>query len=552
MAIGDDFEIQVNADIRHTSGTSTYTVLELHRWLQSLADDASATGDDNMDITEPNPSDRATDDIITLLNGYNIDDDASEYFYGGSITQTNGDTVYSGLQVLGSVNLGTTELQVVQDGALITNFWGTGLNNVGTILNRILVKSRVSGADIDGKRIRVQAREYFDTFDSFDVTLGLGESVAAINTANDIQNDTTQATVTAYGDVTNTEGFQEIDLLNGNGLQEYYAQWTFGAQPDGLKALWEWAKDLTERTTAKTIHGINGELFRGITDSWAYDTGSGTFTEDEVIAWGTSFNFDGGVGIFTLDEYVSFGTSTAVGKLVYYSGAGATGNVVVAIEPSSGTVVDGEEMTGITSGATANVDGTPNDTAAVGGTGLLLAHDDNTGTGDHYVQLIIGIPPVDNLPLTGRSSDATALVQGTPSIRTVPKVFLGTYTGNLVGAYGAGVDPDDLSQSDSIEDLTGTTQAPPNNVTLTINVKDESAVAVEGATVRVEETGGTLISNGSTNVSGVYTDTYLYSSDQGVNVIVRLRKFLPFRATGTITTAGLTISVRFIKDTIVD
>lgn len=552
MAIGDDFEIQVDGDIRHTSGSSTYTVLELHRWLQGLADDASASGDDNMDITEDDPSQRATDAIITLINGYNIDDDAAEYFYGGSITQSNGDTIYSGLQVLGSLNLGTTQLQIIQDGALLTNYWGTGLNDGGAVLLRILVKSRDNGADIDGKRIRVQAREYFDTFDSFDVTLGDGESVAAITTANDPQNDTLQATVTAYGDVTNTEGFQEIDLNNGNGLREYYSQWTYGAQGDGLKALWEFGKDLTERGTAKTIHGINGELFRGITDSWAYDGGSGTFTEDEVIAWGTSFNFDAGVGTFTLDEYVSFGTSNAVGKLVYYSGAGATGNVVVAIEPGSGTVVDGEEITGITSGATADVDGTPSDTSAVGGTGLLLAHDDNTGTGDHYVQLIVGVPPVDNLPLIGRSSDATALVQGTPSVRTVPNVFLGTYTGTLIGAYGVGVDPDDLNSSDSIEDLTGTTQNPPNNVTLTVNVNDESASAVEGARVRIEETDGTLITNGSTNASGVYTDTYLYTTNEGVNVIVRLRGFIPFRATGTITASGLTVNVRFIADTIVD
>lgn len=37
MAIGDDFSVAVNGDIRHISGTSTYMVLELHRWLQDLA-----------------------------------------------------------------------------------------------------------------------------------------------------------------------------------------------------------------------------------------------------------------------------------------------------------------------------------------------------------------------------------------------------------------------------------------------------------------------------------------------------------------------------------
>ena len=43
MAIGDDFSVNASGDIRHTSGSTTYTVLELHRWLQNLADDASAS-----------------------------------------------------------------------------------------------------------------------------------------------------------------------------------------------------------------------------------------------------------------------------------------------------------------------------------------------------------------------------------------------------------------------------------------------------------------------------------------------------------------------------
>lgn len=47
MAIGSDFSV-VGTDIRHISGTSVYTVLQLHEWLQDLADDASASGDDNV------------------------------------------------------------------------------------------------------------------------------------------------------------------------------------------------------------------------------------------------------------------------------------------------------------------------------------------------------------------------------------------------------------------------------------------------------------------------------------------------------------------------
>ena len=99
MAIGDDFSVATNGDIRHTSGTNTYTVLELHRWLQGLADDAAASGNDLVDITSTTPSERSTDNIITLNSPYNIDDDASEYLYDGSISQNGGDDLYSGLVV---------------------------------------------------------------------------------------------------------------------------------------------------------------------------------------------------------------------------------------------------------------------------------------------------------------------------------------------------------------------------------------------------------------------------------------------------------------------
>lgn len=199
MAIGDDFSINSSGDIRHVSGTATYTVLELHRWLQDLADDASFSGNDEIDITLPNPSSRATDEVITLLSPYNIDDDAAEYFYGGSITQSDGDVVYSGLEVLGTVGSATTEIMVIQNNAVLTSFWGTGLNNSGSTLLRILVKTRNAGADIDGKRVVVQVREFTDSYDFFNITLGTGEGVVAINSADDSNNQNGYRDITVTG-----------------------------------------------------------------------------------------------------------------------------------------------------------------------------------------------------------------------------------------------------------------------------------------------------------------------------------------------------------------
>jgi len=405
MAIEDNFSVAANGDIRYTTfgGDPTYTVLELHRYLQNLADNATVSGDDILDITDSTPSDRATDNIITLINGYNIDDTTSQKLYDGSITQAGGDTVYSGLRVLGAVNNTSTELQIIQNSAVITSFWGNqaagGLNGIPAsgVLMRCLIKSRDVGADIDGKRIRVQARHWGDSYDFFNVALGSGESVAAISTTPDAQNTTSQGTVTAYSHVTNTEGYQTIDLNNGNGPEPYYAQWTYGANTsgDGLKGVWEFTKDLTGTGTAKTIHGVNGEIFLGVTHSFPYDNElGGPFSENEILSWG----------------------------------AGTTA-----------------------------------------GTGLLLALDDQGATGTMYMQLLTGVIPTNDLEVTGGTSGATCDVNGTTNAKTIPKHFLGSYTGTLIGGFGVGVATTDLTASDTLEDLLGATQIPPNNVTFTVS-----------------------------------------------------------------------------------
>jgi len=291
MAIGDDFTVAVNGDIRHDSGSTTYTVLELHRWLQNLADDQAASGDDLVDITSSTPSERSTDNIITLNGTYNIDDDAAEYFYDGSVTQDGGDIQYSGLVVVGAV-FGTTTLQVVQNNALYDTdapFWGTGINvdAANNILSRMMIKTRDSGSDIDGKRVRIYAREWGETYAEFSVTMGLGNSTAAIFTNEDLNNATVVGTVAGWTGIDNTEGYQPIDI-DGNGSPEYYySQWNRDSYT--INQLYERCKWLSRRGTSSTIHGIDGELFRGITHQWAFDgaDGVGGFTQNEVVSWGS-------------------------------------------------------------------------------------------------------------------------------------------------------------------------------------------------------------------------------------------------------------------------
>jgi len=335
--IADDFSVASNGDIRWVGGAATYTVLEFHRYLQNLADDVSAAGDDLIDITSLTPSDRSTDNIITLLGAYNIDDTATQHLYDGSISQSSGAVIYAGLIVVGSVASPTTQLQIVQNNALLSNYWSTGINAdpANNILLRLIVKVRTAGADIDGRRLRVQAREMGDTFAEFTVTMGLGNNVAAIATQSDLNNQTAPATIAIWTDILNTEGYQQIDI-NNNGLRPYYSQWDLGTR--SINALYERTKWIQRRGSTTTIHGINGELFRGISHSFAYSSESGgPFLEDEVITWGS-------------------GASAGSGLILALKDDGTTGAIylqlLTGIAPTDSTA-----LTGVTSAATALVNG---------------------------------------------------------------------------------------------------------------------------------------------------------------------------------------------------
>ncbi len=520
MAIADDFSVAANGDIRYTGTTANYTVLELHRFLQDLADDAVASGDDLLDITDETPSDRATDNIITLINGYNIDDAAAEHLFDGSIAQDNGATFYRGLVVVGAVPVGT-EIQIVQDNALLTNYWGSTGDAAGNgdaaanILLRIMVKTRQDDANLDGERIRVQARELGDTYAEFSVTMGAGNNTAALFTGVDLNNQTAEGTIGTYDQFVNTEGFQQLDV-NGDGSDEdYYSQWTVtggGSTPASptINDLYEWAKYVQRRTSVETIHGLNGQLFRGITAQWNYDAEAGNeapATNDDYV-WGTFLN-TGAVtgGPFVVGEKVSGGTSSAVGRVLSVDATNTS--LVVATE--SGTWQSGEVVTGATSGATATTSAGPVGQATGGGVARILAVDDNGTTGIVWIQLLKGTNPSDNTVCykDGDSNhDDVLTVDGAVTARSLPSTFIGVSTGSaIIGAFGIGIDPTDLTQNDQLFDLTGTLRVPPNNVTFTVS----GLVSGEDRVLVGPESGGALddgqfavvgpVSSGATSIT---------------------------------------------------
>lgn len=522
MTIASDFSITTGTNnIRYigaahaANGAGYYTVIAFHRWLQDLADDASAAGDDFMDITKDTPSDRSTDNIITLLNGYNIDDAASEHLYGGSIIQgTGGSEIYDGLLIYANPDM---KLRIQQNGAIVSNdFWnavpyGTGLiglnpDSANGISHRFLLKVRMLGVDIDGRKLICQTRVWLKTFSEFKINgTSRGNNVAALTYATDLNNTTGSGTVAGWTTITNTEGYQLIDVNNDAVNEPYYSQWTRAAY--SVNQLYERLKYNSREASAATLYGLTGELFRGITHEVALTTPrSGTFSAVEEVVWGVALT---GVAITgTAGQFSCSAGTIAVGQLLKISGTlGGTGTITGYTNPTTYKVSATNGTTTFTLITEAGVAivttaGTPTGLTynLLTGTGQMLAIDSTTAGTKMWIQLLKGSAPSASLLITGSTSAATASNSGTPTERVLSYPFFGVSTGtSMIGAYGLGVVKTDLSASDKVFDLTNTQRQAPNYVTFTVSN------LVSGDRVLVAPSTGTAIDVAQMTLNGALT-----------------------------------------------
>jgi len=281
MPIGSDFSISATGDVRHTSGTTVYSVLELHAWLQDLADDVAASGNDLLDILAPNPSkldgprDAAVASRLNLLTSgsvaFNLDDDAAQYINFGSVKQAAAAVQYSGLKTIGGI-VAASPIYVVQNGAKLTKFWADGHI-------QILVKVKTGGALIDSGNVTAFSRKWGQTYSHFDVALSAGgESNAALSTASDSNIVLTEANAAALSaKVTVTFGDTTLDLGNGNGSKAYKGTiaLTGGCT---LQEAYQYLQYLTRETSAATLNGIPG---------WRYRVLNAAYTEIPSAPFGT-------------------------------------------------------------------------------------------------------------------------------------------------------------------------------------------------------------------------------------------------------------------------
>ncbi len=261
--IQDDWTIDYALKtITHTAGTTIYTVNQLYSWLMDVFDDATQMDD-------PVPMSAQTPVEYRLINGWSIPAASYEFLTGGSINDTTNNDLWANIYTLGTIAAGS-QIYVIQDGAELPIFWGTDHID-------ILVRVQQGGVLIDAGHLLVMIRDLGNSFDHFDVDVSSGgRNAVPLATSTDLNNQTAEATLATYNDITVTFGAVTKDLGNGNGLQPYDVVIDCAGRP--VKQAYEYLKYLTRHDSAATLNAVDGEQ---------YLAADPTFTEVKAAPFGT-------------------------------------------------------------------------------------------------------------------------------------------------------------------------------------------------------------------------------------------------------------------------
>ena len=335
MAIVDDFSISSTGDIRHVSGTTVYPVLDLHAWVQDLADNATSVGDDLLDILAPNPSkldgprDAAVASRLNLLTSgtvaFNIDDTAAQFINFGSVKQTSAATQYSGLKTIGGI-VSASPVYVVQNGNKLTKFWANGHI-------QILVKVKTSGSFIDSGNVTAFSRKWGQAYSHFDTNLSAGgESSAALSTSLDSAIVLTEVNAALLSTkVAVTFGDTTQDLANGNGAKLYKGTITL-SNSCTLQEAYQYLQYLTRENSTATLNSIPG---------WRYRLLNAAYPEVPAAPFGT---FAGGTFFAAQGWWVTGVLASEATKYQLIAHDGTTQVPPTLVTVSVGNLVSGDRV----------------------------------------------------------------------------------------------------------------------------------------------------------------------------------------------------------------
>jgi len=496
-----DWSIAANGNIRyigddHNGAAPSYaTVIEFHRALQDFADDAAAAGDDLLDISSLTPSDRSTDNIITLLNGNNIDALSSEHLYDGSIIQNAGADVFDGI-----VNFGNPEVElgIIQNGVVKADDWWNqgGFHGSATGGSTSTLVDTGSGWTVDqwvGYVVRnvttgAQGLVTANTADTLTISdLMYGSATDNANGAADVYYIAKGLNADANNGISHRfmvpviVGGTPVDTRKIVGFcrtfQKTYSEFTINSTNNGNNVLAvSDSNDLNNASLPNAVYNSVSSLFitpflsiANITAGYiGLDVNNDTVNEFFWSQWDR-----GTASINQFYEYTKYITryKAETGNLYGIAGdifRGVTHEL--SISAGAGTWVQPESV------------------SWTNGTGQVIAVDNTSGasTTKVWIQVLTGAAPTSGT-ITG-AGGATGTVSGATA-RALSFPFSGQSTGSaLIGGYGVGLETADLSASDLLRGLDNVTYQPPNNVSFSVG----GVVIGEDRVLVTAESGGTI------------------------------------------------------------
>lgn len=332
MSVATDFAIDGSGNITHVSGTTIYPILQLHEWLQDLADDAAASGDDNLSILSSNPSKldgpRSTIKpmVLNLLGSVNINDAAAQFLNFGSIQQDGSNILYTGVKSIGTPLVAGSPVYIVQNNTKLTSYWSNGHI-------QIIVKAKTGGALIDGGDIRAYSRKYGQTYADFAANLVAGgEQPVAISTSVTDWTPLNLAAALALTGITITVGDTTQDTGDGNGSKLYKGTITLSGGRTIAEAA-QYCQAICDKDSVITINGEPG---------WRYRALNGAYTPNGAAPFGV---VAGGKWFVAQGWFIAGALAGDLQKYQMISHDGTTvGNPVVAQISIGGLVVGSRVM----------------------------------------------------------------------------------------------------------------------------------------------------------------------------------------------------------------
>jgi hypothetical protein len=312
-------------------------------------------------------------------------------------------------------------------------------------------------------------------------------------------------------------------------------------------------------------YSLTNVNFSGCTndvDNSASGTDTATYTtQDSTQSIGGSLTNDAVGESFT-------GDGNELANAVFYlkKTGSPTGNIVAKVYTHSGTFGSSSIPTGTALATSENVDiatavtasyaevrfrfnqvTTDNNITLTNSVNYVVTVEYSGGDGSNYLD--VGYDAGAGAGEPGNMS-VRAVSGGTWTAQANDDAYYKVRTGGIVVVSSSGA-TDAPNQSKAIETATipGSTTVK-STVTLSVTCKDAWLNNIEGVRVRIEKTSdGSLISQGETNASGVYSDaTYNYVSDTTVDIVIRLKGYVYQRNPSTITSTGMTFTAKLEED----